>query len=152
MKQNQTPNCNSNDHSSTEEDEEESWPISMDKPYFHCILSKSQVQDAYRMVLPVKIHRILPQATVPVVLNCRKRNWEMRYYGSDTDSNKRFDPGWKKFAMENRLKVGDGCVFQLEEYSAQRLEFKVQILNGDIPSELVSKHDGSSSDNPITIV
>ncbi|PIA58646.1 hypothetical protein AQUCO_00500533v1 [Aquilegia coerulea] len=155
MKQNQTHGCDSQhqsppqDHTSSISDEEH-WPLSDDKPYFHVVFLKSQVSGIYQLVLPTKMSSILPQAVVPVVLTRLDKNWKMNYIGEGL-SHKRFDSGWKNFVIDNNLKVGDGCVFELSECSKDCLKFRVQILEGDFPSELLDRVDGKCSDTPILI-
>ena len=65
---------------------------------------------------------------------------------------KRFDINWRKFADDNSLKIGDGCVFELEECTSTKLVFRVQILKGDIPPELAQKIPGASANYPINII
>lgn len=64
-----------------------------------------------------------------------------------------FDSNWKAFVLENELKVGDTCVFELMECSRTNLRFKVHILRGDLPPELLTKVNsrGKTSDAPIVL-
>ncbi|KAF5193987.1 hypothetical protein FRX31_016424 [Thalictrum thalictroides] len=116
------------------------------------VMAKYNVKSPYLLPIPVKISRLLPEATVPVVLTCRNRNWMTSYTGADT--NKRFDvTGWRNFATDNMLKEGDGSFFELMEWSIKLIKFKVHILDGDLPpEELFMKCDtGTTSDAPINI-
>ncbi|XP_058104016.1 B3 domain-containing protein Os04g0386900-like [Magnolia sinica] len=115
-------------------------------PYFSCIISQSHIKSPYQMMLPRKFHHLLPSAVVPAILNCRGKSWEMLYYG-DRSFN-RFDISWKKFATGNNLEVGDALVFELMD--SKKLEFRVQILKGRIPTA-VGDPDGCSSATPIVI-
>ncbi|KAL2943724.1 hypothetical protein RDABS01_032071 [Bienertia sinuspersici] len=63
---------------------------------------------------------------------------------------KKLDNRWKAFAEDNKLKVGDVCVFELMESSDTNLKFKVRVLRGDFPSALVGKQDGTIG-NPIVV-
>ncbi|PIA49285.1 hypothetical protein AQUCO_01300263v1 [Aquilegia coerulea] len=135
---------------------DEHWPLS-DKPYFHYILADYQVQNQFLLVLPAKIHKVLPKAIVPVILTCRNKNWKMQYYGVGY-AHQKFDSGWKNFSIDNKLNVGDGCVFELTECSTECIKFRVQILSGELPAELLNRGDGSNStpdgatpDTPIII-
>ncbi|KAF9626356.1 hypothetical protein IFM89_032772 [Coptis chinensis] len=101
-------------------------------------------------VLPVKISRVLPQAVVPVVLTCRNKIWKMNYLGEGS-SHKRFDSGWKNFVVDNKLKVGDGCVFELTECTTDCIKFRVQFLDGELPPNFADRVDGKSSASPIVI-
>ncbi|KAF9616310.1 hypothetical protein IFM89_029086 [Coptis chinensis] len=130
-------------------EEVENWPINEDKPYFHSILSNQNVQPMYNMALPAKIHRKLPQAMVPVILTGRKKKWTMHYYG-DREC-KRFNSNWKFFVNDNGLKAGDGVVFELTKCSSELIQFKVQILDGEIQSDIYKEWDGSSTKAPIIV-
>ena len=74
----------------------------------------------------------------------------MVYYGKG-QNRKRFDSSWKTFVIDNNLKVGDGCVFELMELSEEKLKFRAQILRGDIPSQFQDSEDGESADTAIFI-
>ncbi|KAK9273220.1 hypothetical protein L1049_018027 [Liquidambar formosana] len=121
----------------TEMQGDEFWPLS-GKPYFHIILTRSHVKPLYQMVIPAKIHSVLPSATIPVVLTYRDKNWEAVYHGEHR-SHKRFNHSWKTFVNDNNLKTGDACVFELMECNSRNLKFRVQVLRGDIPSKLLDK-------------
>ncbi|XP_073102834.1 B3 domain-containing protein Os04g0386900 isoform X3 [Elaeis guineensis] len=130
--------------SATIDEKDEIVPLS-GKPYFACVMTKSQVQAPFQLTIPKSIWMLLPFACVPVVLSYRNKTWEMRYYG---DRNlRRFDSGWKHFAVDNNLKIGDACFLELMD--DQHLKFQVQILRGDIPREIVES--GCSFDTPIMI-
>ncbi|KAL6124654.1 hypothetical protein ACLB2K_077166 [Fragaria x ananassa] len=81
-----------------------------------------------------------------------KWTWEMTCNAAKKTSQVRVDSrSWKAFVDDNNLKVGDGCVFELMECSGTKLMFRVQILRGDIPAELVDKYSGEAAANPFVI-
>ncbi|KAJ4951332.1 hypothetical protein NE237_028164 [Protea cynaroides] len=135
--------------SAVPDDEYEFVPLS-GKAYFHCIIAKSHLKPSYQLELPVRMCSILPSSLVPVVLTRKNRNWEMQYYGNKR-KHRCFDIGWRSFAIDNKLKIGDGCVFDLMECSSEIVKFRIQILNGEIPSEFRSGINGETSDNPVLI-
>ncbi|CAL9101264.1 unnamed protein product, partial [Musa acuminata var. zebrina] len=114
--------------------------------FFTCILSKTSCY-MYRMALPKRIRELLPLSTVPVVLSYGSRTWEVVYCGDQ--SFQRFGQGWKNFVADNNLKEGDGCVFELMD--TENIQFKVQILRGDLPAFGAGGGDGQSSDEVIVI-
>jgi hypothetical protein len=57
--------------------------------------------------------RHLPEACTIVVLLCRGRLWATSYCGDL--KCKRLDAAWRDFAADNRLRIGDACVFELVE-------------------------------------
>lgn len=79
-----------------------------------------------------------------------KKSWETTYFGRH-QTHKRFDFSlWKEFVVDNTLKVGDVCIFELMAQTESVLEFKVQILRGDFPSILLEKEEGTSK-KPIVV-
>ncbi|CAL0331261.1 unnamed protein product [Lupinus luteus] len=125
----------------------EIYPLSSEL-YFDVVLSKTHLSDGYRMGLPNNISSKLPLFEVPAVLTYRGKNWDIIYKGQ-TKIRKWFDyGGWKIFADDNCLNIGDACVFELTEYSNQKIIFTVQILRGNIPSKY---HNGMRPDEPIVI-
>ncbi|XP_059645529.1 B3 domain-containing protein Os04g0386900-like [Cornus florida] len=132
----------------TGSENDEFFPLS-GRPSFHVVLIKAHLKPSYQMFLPTKMHPVLPCATIPVVLSYRGKNWEMVYYGDR--SGKRFDSNWKTFIIDNDLKLGDACVFELMECNSKNVKFRVQILRGDFPSELLARVNGESSNTPIII-
>ncbi|XP_020572392.1 B3 domain-containing protein Os04g0386900-like [Phalaenopsis equestris] len=113
-------------------------------PYFISIMAKSHVQLPYQLVVPTSFRDALPSATVKGVLACRGKIWEIRYCGDCT--LKRFGVGWRKFVEDNELRVGDGCVFELMD--DKELRFRVQILDGQIPTKIFKR---GSLERPINI-
>lgn len=96
--------------------------------------------------------RLLPSATVPVVLSHGGKNWNLSYNGDYKAP--RFDSTWKRFVIENHLKLGDACVFELTENSNTNLRFNVHILRlDDMPTELLELMDsfGQTVETPICI-
>lgn len=68
----------------------------------------------------------------------------MRYLGGR--SIRRFDGGWKHFAVDNKLRIGDGCVFELMDDA--NLRFEVRTLSGQVPSLFA----GATRSNEVPIV
>ncbi|KAL2478450.1 B3 domain-containing protein [Forsythia ovata] len=121
------------------------------KPFFHLVLSKSHVNRPFQFRTPVKFIPLLPSARVPVILRHGGKNWNMSYIGNC--GFPRFDSNWKTFVLENDLKIGDACVFELMECSSTNLRFKVHVLRGDLPPELLAKVNsrGKTQDAPIVL-
>ncbi|XP_021762272.1 B3 domain-containing protein Os06g0112300-like [Chenopodium quinoa] len=131
----------------TEEDEEIE-PLS-GNPMFHVTLYKSHVSSPYQMTIPAAIAHILPHKTAPVTLTRGKKSWETTYFGRHP-THKRFElSSWKEFVVDNKLRVGDVCIFERMTLGDEALKLKVQVLRGDFPSILLG-NDGTS-DNPIVV-
>ncbi|CAN4110488.1 unnamed protein product [Withania somnifera] len=130
-------------------DNGEYWPVS-GKPYVDMILTKTSVKPAYNLYLPKKMTNELPSAGAPTVLTCGQKKWDMFYGG--IKSNNRITIGWKEFVDDNNIKEGDGLVLELSECSVSKIHFRVQILRGDFPAELIPEdEEGANSNNPILV-
>ncbi|KAH0456025.1 hypothetical protein IEQ34_013932 [Dendrobium chrysotoxum] len=114
-------------------------------PYFTSVVVKSQIESPYQLMVPKSFHKSLPNATLQVTLVHQGKTWVVKYYGEST--LKRFGCGWKKFALENKLKIGDGCVFELID-DDKELKLGVQILDGQIPLEYIKL---GSAEKPINL-
>ncbi|KAL6129250.1 hypothetical protein ACLB2K_072603 [Fragaria x ananassa] len=128
---------------------DEFWPLS-GRPYFDIVLTKSHVKPIYQMEIPATLDPNLPAGTsVPMVLSFGDNSWEMTY--NETKRLKLVDRhSWKAFVDVNSLKAGDGCILELIGSDRTKVLFKVQILRGDIPAELIEKYSGET-EKPITI-
>ena len=108
-------------------------------------------------VIPARLHRHLPAARVPAVLLCRGRSWAASYCG-DLKCKKIDTAAWRDFALDNALRVGDACVFELitapaaagSSAASSEVVFRVQVLRGGLPEEITSK--GTTPDEPLVIV
>uniref|UniRef100_A0A0D9WKZ4 TF-B3 domain-containing protein n=1 Tax=Leersia perrieri TaxID=77586 RepID=A0A0D9WKZ4_9ORYZ len=130
------------------EDWEVTTPIGTGNPFFTTVISRSHLRNKYQMWVPHRFQRRLPEARTGVVLHCGGKSWPASYCG-DLKVKKIDVAGWSNFAVDNRLRVGDACVFELIAAADTHLELKVQILRGDLPEEVTSK--GATSDEPILI-
>ncbi|KAH9610636.1 hypothetical protein KSS87_017124 [Heliosperma pusillum] len=134
--------------SSKSDDNVEIEPLS-GNPFFHILMLRSHVGSPYQLVIPAKFMRMLPYKTVPVILLRGSRSWVTSYHGNHP-THRRFDTKWRLFVADNKLKVGDICVFELMECEDTLIKFKVQVLRGDFPSALLDKQVGSRN-NPVVI-
>ncbi|KAG5010886.1 hypothetical protein AAZX31_07G207600 [Glycine max] len=104
------------------------------KPYWHSVLSPTNLQPRYNLMPGMNLRSKLPSNEVPTILIYGGKSWDMVYYGQS--KQKAFGvTGWKKFVIDNCLRVGDACIFELMESSDKKVILEVQILRGDIPSE-----------------
>ncbi|XP_030553101.1 B3 domain-containing protein Os04g0386900-like [Rhodamnia argentea] len=122
------------------------WPLS-GKPFFDLILSKSHLYPRYNLFIPAGMQLLLPSQNTRVVLTYKDKTWDVMLYGK----GKRFDSSWRHFVDDNHLKAGDACVFELMECLSTKVTFKVQILRGDLPAELLANISGETAAAPIVI-
>ncbi|XP_061360379.1 B3 domain-containing protein Os04g0386900-like isoform X2 [Gastrolobium bilobum] len=123
------------------------------KPYYHVVLSKTHLSTRYVMGPSNNLFSKLPSHAVPAVLNYRGKSWDMMYNGQNTPPKRFTSDGWRNFADDNCLKVGDACIFELMENSKEKIIFEVQILRGDIPSKFLENEMifGQNAEVPIVI-
>lgn len=151
-------------------DDWEVTPLSGDNPFFTSVMCKSQVQLPFQQIIPARFHRHLPEVRAPAVLLCRGRSWTVSYCG--IGKWRRLQGGWKDFARDNGLRLGDACVFELvvpttagteaassterggndssKEGKKMEVVFRVQVLRGGLPEEITSR--GATSDDPLVIL
>lgn len=93
------------------------------------------------------MHPLLPSQDTQAVLTYKDKTWDVML----NTKAKRFDFSWRHFVDDNHLKTGDACVFELMECQSTKVIFKVQILRGDFPAELLAKISGETAGAPIII-
>ncbi|OEL28332.1 B3 domain-containing protein [Dichanthelium oligosanthes] len=128
----------------------------MGKPYFTCIMCKSHVYAPFQVVVPRSLAPFLPAATVPAAVTWRGRTWEMRFTGGR--QIQRLEAGWRGFALDNGLRLGDGCILELVEggggaegEGGGAVVFRAQVLRADIPAAIRDRAGGYTSSSPILI-
>ncbi|XP_047064410.1 B3 domain-containing protein Os04g0386900-like [Lolium rigidum] len=119
------------------------------KPYFACVLCKSHVQAPFQMVVPRSLASFLPSKSTPATLTWQGRSWEMRFTGGRLIQ--RLDAGWKSFALDNALRLGDGCVFELEAGDGESVVFRVQVLRAEIPAGIRERAGGYTASSPLLL-
>ncbi|KAJ1257586.1 hypothetical protein BS78_10G007700 [Paspalum vaginatum] len=135
----------------SDDDWDEVTPLSGDNPFFTVVLCRSQVHRPFQLAIPTRFHRHLPAAREAAVLLCRGRSWTVSYCGDGR--SKKLHATWRDFAVDNGLRVGDACVFELVSTgnsSSKEVVFRVQVLRGGLPEEITSK--GATADDPLVIV
>uniref|UniRef100_A0A0E0L6X1 TF-B3 domain-containing protein n=1 Tax=Oryza punctata TaxID=4537 RepID=A0A0E0L6X1_ORYPU len=138
--------------SGSDEDWEATTPLTAGNPFFTAVIAKSHLHPKFQMWIPPRFLHWLPEpeARTAAVLHSGGKSWPTSYCGDL--KMKKLDSGWSEFAVDNRLRVGDACVFELIAIGvAGGLEFQVQILRGGLPAEVVTSK-GVTSDEPIVIV
>lgn len=93
------------------------------------------------------MHPLLPSQDTRAVLAYKDKTWDVMLF----TKGKRFDYSWRQFVDDNHLKTGDACVFELIECLSSKVTFKVQILRGDFPADLLAKVSGETAGAPIVI-
>uniref|UniRef100_A0A0A9HBU5 TF-B3 domain-containing protein n=1 Tax=Arundo donax TaxID=35708 RepID=A0A0A9HBU5_ARUDO len=121
------------------------------KPYFSCVICKSHVRPPFQVVVPKSLAPFLPSSTAPATVTWHGRSWEMRFTGGR--QIQRLEAGWRAFALDNGLSLGDGCVFELVDGATEGgvVAFRVQVLRADIPAAIRERAGGYTSSSPIVI-
>ncbi|CAI9095020.1 OLC1v1030872C1 [Oldenlandia corymbosa var. corymbosa] len=124
-------------------DDTEHYTLSGTKPYFDLVLKNTNVGQYSKVYIPTKITSELPSSKAPVVLTSHGKRWR-------TTTPKLFQGkknfGWRKFVVDNGLKVGDCCFFELIEANNTRVVFKVIILRGFPASQSGETSEGADGD------
>ncbi|KAK8916178.1 B3 domain-containing protein [Platanthera zijinensis] len=111
------------------------------KPYFTLVVAESHLCRHF-IVIPENFLEFLPPSSTSLILSCREKEWVVRCIAYAR--SKVIRSGWKQFAIDNKLKIGDGCVFELLDDDEMKL--RVQILSGEVPAA-----NGDNIENPIVI-
>lgn len=119
------------------------------KPYFACVVCRSHIQPPFQVVVPRSLAPFLPPKPAPATLTWQGRSWEMRFTGGRPIQ--RLDAGWRSFAVDNALRLGDGCVFELVSGEGEGVVFQVQVLRAEIPARIRERAGGYNSSSPIVI-
>ncbi|PKA55715.1 B3 domain-containing protein [Apostasia shenzhenica] len=113
------------------------------KPYFTYIIWKYQINKPFYLVIPANFHQFLPSCNTKAILWHQSKEWVVDYVIRKT--YKVLNGGWRKFATDNNLRLGDACVFELMD--AEKVMFRVQILDGQLPE----RREGVRAEIPILI-
>ncbi|CAA2990754.1 B3 domain-containing Os04g0386900-like [Olea europaea subsp. europaea] len=130
-------------------DEEGITPL-FELPFYDLLLSKAHVGPTYQMSFPPSLDSKLPSTTVPAIIKCFGKTWELKFCGDMTP--KCFDSSWRKFVDDNNLVVGDALIFELLESSSVKVMFKVQFLSCAIPPELQEQINKSRAERQAIII
>ncbi|XP_022725070.1 B3 domain-containing protein Os01g0723500-like [Durio zibethinus] len=82
-------------------------------PHFKHCLTRANVEKPFLLAIPCSFVKAnLPQARREFTFSTSKqKSWKVTYIYSEI--NKVFSKGWRGFAIDNKLKMGDSCVFEL---------------------------------------
>lgn len=95
------------------------------KPKFTQVMKKSAVTHSFWLNIPQRFGRCwFPRGNVEVLLLHQKREWRAVFVGERNTCG--LGPGWKIFAVDNELKIGDICTFELEDKDNYILKVHIQ--------------------------
>ncbi|KAL5554602.1 hypothetical protein UlMin_042003 [Ulmus minor] len=106
-------------------------PFESEKPIFKIVMQPSYIINV--LPLPVYTNRYFKNKNgSAITLRVPpSRCWSCKYKGSPLKCGRyraKFNDGWKEFAKENNLKVGDVCIFELTDESNMTID--VSIIQG----------------------
>ncbi|CAD6213658.1 unnamed protein product [Miscanthus lutarioriparius] len=85
-------------------------------PIYGCIITKSNIHGKMAMDIPrVYADVYLPFEDQTLMLQCCGKSWEVRCVVRNKRRTKRLVKGWNQFARDNKLQLGDLCLFELLE-------------------------------------
>ncbi|KAI5593108.1 hypothetical protein BDE02_04G196900 [Populus trichocarpa] len=110
-----------------------------ENPFFKVAMSPSYVHTGYKLSVPSSFARKYFTKNKGNVTLCVTdgRTWPVKYYNR-TKSGVIFCHGWKAFAKDNKLAVGDFCVFELinvTEMSLKVVFFRLKDVESLLSSE-----------------
>ncbi|KAF4376850.1 hypothetical protein G4B88_015794 [Cannabis sativa] len=113
-----------------------------DDPFFIVLMQPSFVGASYNMAIPflfAKNHLRLSKHEDVILKVQDERIWPARYYYRKYKgcSQTRFEWGWKAFAIDNDLKVGDVCVFVKRKNIGILLFEVVTLYKNEVPNSSV---------------
>ncbi|KAL6637453.1 hypothetical protein ACP70R_025025 [Stipagrostis hirtigluma subsp. patula] len=85
-------------------------------PIYACVLRKSNISTrSSELIIPKAYADVyLPFVEQTLILQCNGKSWEVRCRIRDSNRRcKRLLKGWKGFARDNKLQLGDLCLFEL---------------------------------------
>ncbi|KAL6551687.1 hypothetical protein OROGR_007841 [Orobanche gracilis] len=82
-------------------------------PYFICLMQHSYVSYGFCLYVPVSFARRnqLCEGANSVTLVAEGKKWSVRCLWRNSRAD--VSLGWKRFVQDNRLKVGDACIFEV---------------------------------------
>lgn len=88
-------------------------------------MNKSAVAHSFWLGIPQSFGRCwFPRGNVEVLLLHQTCKWPVLFVGERKSCG--LGPGWKYFAVDNELKVGDTCIFELEDKANYILKVHIQ--------------------------
>ncbi|KAL5070848.1 hypothetical protein RYX36_021735 [Vicia faba] len=109
-----------------------------EKPYFTIVMKSSHLSTQILHVPIIFTKKYMKKGKSDILLQLMDgRTWDAKFYFG------KINVGWKKFVADNKLKIGDVCVFELIE--SKDVTFKVLIFQLEqeshltLPRELVQR-------------
>ncbi|XP_022971709.1 B3 domain-containing protein REM8-like isoform X2 [Cucurbita maxima] len=101
-------------------------------PSFMCKIYPSHIQSGAYLNVPRRFaERHIEEPTEMTLQDLDGRTWGVTYYSYLTPKMKRrveLRSGWRKFFVDNDLKVADFCVFEMISKNSTTIAFKVDIF------------------------
>ncbi|XP_074320158.1 B3 domain-containing transcription factor VRN1-like [Silene latifolia] len=116
-----------------------------DIPSFTVVMRPSYVTDLFCLNVPLAFggeHTSIKPGSYTLV-NPRGGTWSVRCIG--TPSYKKFYRGWKQFALDNNLRKGDICVFELIKVTKRLI--KVEIIRCSSDAAVASLSSSMKSED-----
>ncbi|KAB5574513.1 hypothetical protein DKX38_001707 [Salix brachista] len=115
-----------------------------ENPFFKAAMSPSYVHTSYRLCVPSSFARKYFTKNQGYVTLCVMdgRTWPVKYYNR-TKSRVVFCHGWMAFAKDNKLAVGDFCIFEL--INITEMSFKVVFFRPEDVESLLSSDTGGAN-------
>ncbi|CAM0875865.1 unnamed protein product [Alopecurus aequalis] len=104
--------------------------IQSEVPIYVSIMKKSNISAIKQQMLELGSRyaaRYLPHRRQTIVLRCHGESWETKMVTNGNGKRWFLSGGWSKFARDNRLRIGDICLFE-QKKNRRKLTMKVHII------------------------
>ncbi|XVF16196.1 hypothetical protein REPUB_Repub10bG0011100 [Reevesia pubescens] len=109
-------------------------------PFFIIVMQPSFLTNTCRMDIPENFARqYLMQTRAEVLCVIDGKTWSMEYNNVAKRYRARLCNGWKKFSQDNKLDVGDVCVFELVK--STEIRFNVIVFRSEVADSCQSLDD-----------
>ncbi|XP_051179430.1 putative B3 domain-containing protein Os03g0621600 isoform X2 [Lolium perenne] len=98
-------------------------------PIVVAVMRKSSIESSFFLTFPSHYAKEYLAGGLHVYLQYHDVTWDCRF--GDTRGDKKLSIGWKKFAQDNDLKMGDICLFELLSNQKRTMEVYIIRLNDD---------------------
>ncbi|KAG8651327.1 B3 domain-containing transcription factor VRN1 isoform X1 [Manihot esculenta] len=122
-----------------------------DNPFFLIVMQPSYVHPGEKMSIPASFAmKYFPlKHTSDVNLNgLDGRTWSVKFYFNKASNGQpmaKITRGWRVFAEDNCLEVGDVCAFELIMIQGAKATFKVTIFRNKKGDKMISKEEEESN-------
>jgi hypothetical protein len=107
---------------------------------------RMRLLELHLSIHPRSLAPFVLDATVPVTVMWRGWSWDVRFTGCRQIQH--LEAGWRGFALNSDLRLGDGCSLELVDGKPEGVVFSAQVLHADILTAIREHTSGYTSCAP----